>query len=252
MNRLSGKVAIITGGNAGVGEAIAKLFAREGASVVISARRAEPLQKVADAVIEEGGSVLPVPTDISKVEDVKNLMEKAIEKFGKIDILVNNAGVLDQNLNSIAQIDYADLDKVININEKGTAYCLSEALKKMKKGASIINVASVAGQYGCGGAAYVATKAAVIGLTKHTAMRYAKEEIRCNVICPGTIKTSMASSLNRETMDAQMMGAMMAHSDLSVPPCEPEDVANVALFLASDESRALTGQVIVSDFGADL
>ena len=252
MNRLAGKVAVITGGNGGVGEAIAKLFAGEGATVVISARRIEPLQAVADFISSKGGTVLSVPTDISKPEDVANLITKTIEHFGKIDILVNNAGVLDQDLNSIARIDYADLERVIGINEKGTIYCMSEALKKMVSGASIINIASVAGQFGCGGAAYVATKAAIIGITKHTAMRYAKEQIRCNVICPGSIKTTMASTLKQESMDMQMMGAMMAHADLSVSPCEPEDVANVALFLASDESRAITGQVIVSDFGANL
>lgn len=252
MKRLSDKVAVITGGNAGVGAAIAKLFAAEGASVVISARRASALQTVADAISASGGTVLAVPTDISRPEDVANLISRTIEQFGKIDILVNNAGVLDKDLNSIARIDYEDLEKIININEKGTIYCLKEALNQMSSGASIVNIASVAGQFGCGGAAYVASKAAIIGLTKHTAMRYAKEQIRCNAICPGTIKTSMASSLSQETMDAPMMGAMMAHADLTVSPCEPEDIANVALFLASDESRAVTGQIIVSDFGADL
>lgn len=252
MNRLEGKVAVITGGNAGVGATIAKLFASEGAKVVISARRAGPLNEVAAEIQAAGGEALSVPTDISKPEDVAKLIQKTIEAFGKIDVLVNNAGVLDKDLNSIVQIDYDDMEKVIDINEKGTIYCLSEALKKMESGASIVNIASVAGAYGCGGAAYVASKAAIIGITKHTAMRYAKEQIRCNVICPGSIKTTMASSLKPETMDHAMMGAMMAHSDLSVPACEPEDVADIALFLASDESRAVTGQVIVSDFGADL
>ncbi|MEG0894174.1 MAG: SDR family NAD(P)-dependent oxidoreductase [Oscillospiraceae bacterium] len=252
MKRLDGKVAIITGANSGVGAVTAQLFAAEGAKVVISARRVAPLEEVANKIKANGGEVLMVPTDISKPEDAKELIQKTVEAFGKIDILINNAGILDKDLNAVDRVDYEDLERVINTNEKGTIYCMSEALKKMGEGASIVNIASVAGYNGGGGAAYVASKAAIIGITKHTAMRFAKEKVRCNVVCPGMIITPMASSLNRETMDQKMMGAMATHSDLSVSPCMPEDVANIALFLASDESKAITGQVLVTDFGANL
>ncbi len=252
MKKLENKVAIITGGNAGVGKEIAKLFASEGATIVISARRQQALDEVAKEIEEAGGKVLGVPTDISKIDDVKNLIKTTIDTYGQLDILINNAGVLDQGLNAIDRIDYDDLNKVIDINQKGTMYCMSEALKVMTSGASIVNISSVAGQYGAGGAVYVSTKAAIIGVTKHTAMRFAKEKIRCNVICPGSITTSMAAGLTPDTMDMKMMGAMSAHSDLSLQPCSPLDVAKVALFLASDDAAPLTGQVIVSDYGVDL
>lgn len=252
MGRLEGKVAIITGGNSGVGAATAKIFAKEGARVVISARRTAPLEEVAAEIKKAGGEVLTVPTDISKPEDVDNLIAKTLEAFGGLNILVNNAGVLDKNLNGIDRIDYEDLEKVLNINTKGTIYCMNKALPHLNGGASIINVSSVAGQFGAGGAAYVASKAAIIGVTKNTAMRFAKEQIRCNAICPGMIMTPMGQEIDREKMDMGMMGAMRVHSDLTVPPCQPEDVANIALFLASDESRAVTGQILVTDFGADL
>lgn len=252
MGKLDNKVAIVTGGNAGVGKAIAKLFASEGAKVVISARRKEVLEEVGKEIEEAGGTVLCVPTDISKIDDVKNLVAKTVETFGKVDVLVNNAGVLDKGLNAIDRIDYDDLNRVIDINQKGTMYCMSEALKVMTSGASIVNIASVAGQFGAGGAVYVSTKAAIIGVTKHTAMRFAKENIRCNVICPGSITTDMATGLTPDTMDMKMMGAMSAHSDLSLKPCSPEDVARVTLFLASDDAAPITGQVVVTDYGVDL
>ena len=252
MGKLDNKVAIITGGNAGVGKEMAKLFASEGAKVVISARRQQVLEEVAKEIEAAGGTVLCVPTDISSIDDVKNLISKTIETYGKLDILVNNAGVLDKGLNAIDRIDYDDLNRVIDINQKGTMYCMSEALKVMTSGASIVNISSVAGQYGAGGAVYVSTKAAIIGVTKHTAMRFAKDKIRCNVICPGSITTDMAAGLTPETMDLNMMVAMRAHSDLSLQPCSPLDVAKIALFLASDDSAPITGQVIVSDYGVDL
>ena len=126
--------------------------------------------------------------------------------------------------------------------------CMRAATKRMSAGASIVNIASVAGEKGCGGAVYVSTKAAVIGVTKHTALRFQAEGIRCSAICPGTIVTPMVAG----TTAADMEGAMATHSNLRTQPCMPEDVANIALFLASDESRALTGQILVSDFGAML
>lgn len=250
--RLEGKVAVITGANSGVGAAIAELFASEGASVVISARRVEPLQAVADKIESLGQKVLCVPTDISNQEDVKNLMAQAKETFGAIDILVNNAGVLDKNLLGIASFESDDLDRVLDINTKGTMYCMREALAYMQEGASIVNIDSVAGAYGTGGAAYVASKAAMLGITKHTALVYAASKIRCNAICPGTIITPMTMNIDRASLDMQVMGAMMKHNDLSVSPCMASDVANVALFLASDEAKPITGQSLICDFGSTL
>ncbi len=250
--RLEGKVALITGSNSGVGEETAREFVKEGAKVVICARRIEALKKAEEELVKMGGEVLSVVCDISKEEDVVHMFEEIKNRFGKLDILVNNAGVLDQNLNSIDNYLDSDFDKVIAINQKGTMQVTREALKLMEKG-SIVNVASVAGVYGCGGAVYVASKGALIGLTKHIAMRYAGGAIRCNAVCPGSIITPMTTSMDMTKINMNMMGQMSKHADIrGCRPCQPKDVSDVILFLASDESRALTGQIIVSDYGADL
>ena len=252
MRRLEGKVAVVTGANSGVGAAIARLFAAEGASVVMAARRKEALDEVANEINQTGGRTLAVPCDISKPEDPAHLMAAAIDAFGKIDILVNNAGILESGLKPVDRFTDEDLDRIIETNQKGTMRCMRAATTRMAAGASIVNIASVAGEKGCGGAVYVSTKAAVIGVTKHTALRFQATGIRCNAICPGTIVTPMVAGTTAADMDADMMGAMATHSNLKTQPCMPEDVANIALFLASDESRALTGQILVSDFGAML
>lgn len=145
MGRLTGKVAVITGGNSGVGAATAKLFAAEGASVVITARRAAALEEIADEIRQAGGEVLALSTDISKPEDPERLMEAAMEKYGKIDILVNNAGILEAGLKPIDRFTDEDLDRIIDTNQKGTMRCIRAAAKRMQSGASIVNVASVAG-----------------------------------------------------------------------------------------------------------
>ena len=253
MGRLDGKVAIITGSNSGVGAATAELFAKEGAKVVISARRVPQLEEVAAKIKANGGEVLVVPTDVSKVEDCENLVAKTVEAFGQVDVLVNNAGVLEAGLKPIDCYEDEDLEWVLGINTKGCLYCIRAVLKEMTKQnkGSIINLDSVAGAFGTVGAAYVTSKAAVIGITKHTALRFAGTGIRCNSVNPSTIITPMAKT-DPATLNMDMFGQMKKHMNLSVSPCMPEDVANILLFLASDESRAITGQVIVSDFGATL
>ena len=252
MNRLKDKVVIVTGGNSGVGAAAAKLLAAEGAKVVITARRAAALEAVAKEIEAAGGTVLAVPTDISKPGDAENLVEKTMEKFGKIDVLVNNAGILEEGLKPIDRYTDEDLDRILETNTKGTMRCMRAVSQKMQPGASIVNVASVAGALGCGGAAYVASKSAVIGVTRHTALRFQATGIRCNAICPGTIVTPMVADMQADKLDPDMFGAMATHSNLKTQPCMPEDVANIIFFFASDESRAITGQVLVTDFGSML
>ena len=236
MNRLEGKVAVVTGANSGVGAAIAKLFAAEGATVVMTARREAALEEVSAQIEEAGGKTFVMATDISKPDDPERLMAAVEEKYGKIDVLVNNAGILESGLKPVDRFTDEDLDRIIETNQKGTMRCMRAATKRMKAGASIVNIASVAGEKGCGGAVYVSTKAAVIGVTKHTALRFQAEGIRCNAICPGTIVTPMVAGTTAADMDADMMGAMAAHSNLRTQPCMPEDVANI----------------MVSDFGAML
>lgn len=252
MGRLSGKTCVITGGNSGVGAATALLFAKKGANVVISARRKAQLDEVASRITAAGGKVLAVPTDISKNEDCIALMKAAVDKFGGIDVLVNNAGVLDTGLKAIDKYLDEDAQKVIDINQIGTMQCIRAALQYMKEGASIINVASVAGVTGGGGAVYATTKAAIIGLTKHTAMVLSEKFIRCNAVCPGNIYTPMTSNIDPKQLDMETMKAINKHGDVNLKSCQPEDVAGILLFLASDESKPLTGQVLVSDFGVFL
>lgn len=250
--RLEGKTVIITGANSGVGATTAKAFSAEGAKLVICARRKEALDAVAEEIRSNGGEVIAVSADISKDEDCKNVVKTAVDTYGSLDVLVNNAGVLDTGLKAIDKYDDAEIQKIISVNQVGTMQMIRAALTQMKSGASIVNVASVAGYNGGGGAAYVASKSAVIGITKHTALLLAKEGIRCNAICPGTIVTPMVANMAPENLDARMMGAMATHGDLSLPPCMPEDIANILLFLSSTESRAITGQIIVTDFGVNL
>ena len=254
MGRLDGKVCIITGGNSGVGACTAELFAKEGAKVVITARREAQLKEVADKIKNEGGEVLAISTDVSDVNQVKSRVEKVLETYGKIDVLVNNAGVLEAGLKPIDRCLDEDVDRALNVNTKGTIYCTREVLQNREKNChgSIINLDSVAGHCGCGGAAYVSSKAAVIGLTKHTALRFAGKGIRCNSVCPSTIVTPRTRNINPASLDPDRMGQRAKHADLRVQPCMPIDVANILLFLASDESKAITGQVIVSDYGSTL
>ena len=217
MGRLDGKVAIITGSNSGVGAATAKLFAKEGAKVVISARRLPQLEEVAEEIKAAGGEVLVVQTDVSKKDDVENLVARTVEVFGKIDVLVNNAGVLEAGLKPIDCYEDEDLEWVLGINTKGTLYCTRAVVQEMMKNnsGSIINLDSVAGQFGTGGAAYVTSKAAVVGLTKHTAMRFAGTGIRCNSVNPSTILTPM-SKTDPATLNQDMFGQMMKHMNLHI------------------------------------
>lgn len=253
MKRLEGKTALITGGNSGVGEATAILFAREGANVIITARREKQLNEVAAKIQAESGSVLAIRGDVSNPEDSVMLVSKTVETFGELDILVNNAGVRDKCLMPVDKVSDSEIDRVVDINTKGTMYCIRAALNVMlknKKG-SIVNVASSAAMNGGGGSAYVASKAAVLGITKHTAMRCAKSGVRCNALCPSTIKTPMASTAG-EVMDSEMMQAIEAHSDLALPVCSAQDVARSILFLASDDAAPITGQCIALDYGSNL
>ena len=220
MGRLQDKVAIITGGNSGVGAATALLVAKEGAKVVITARRQPQLDDVAAKIREAGGEVLPVVSDISKKGDADAVVAKAVEAFGKVDILVNNAGVLEEGLKPIDRVNDDDLDRILDINTKGTMYCMRAATVEMSKAGkgSIVNVASVAGVMGCGGAAYVSSKAAIIGVTKHTALRFAGTDAAGASSTPAGFFPPACAIFGRPPPPPPTIDAMLL---IRLPACAP-------------------------------
>jgi NAD(P)-dependent dehydrogenase (short-subunit alcohol dehydrogenase family) len=250
MNRLKDKVALITGANSGIGRVTAELFAKEGASVVMFARNKERLKEVEDGIVKNGGKALSVSGDVTSAADCKKVFGEAVNKFGKVDILVNNAGIVDLHTPVIRVTDKLWQD-VININQTGTFLFCREALEymtKAKKGV-IVNVSSIAGVYGNGGAAYSASKFAVIGLTKNIAIQYAGTDIRCNAMCPGPTPTPLNTPDKIEKFDKEFTEICSRHTDHSVGDSGAIDQANAILFLSNDESRCITGQVLVVDRG---
>ena len=248
---LEGKVVFVTGGFKGIGKGIALQLAREGAIPVVLNRKDGVEDEFRAEISEITKTFEMYYIDLNDTDAIKPIVEEVYKKYGHIDGVVNNAGRND-NL-ELETTSWQDFEKSIHGNLTHYFELVHETCPYLKESkGSIVNIASVAGEKGCGGAVYVSTKAAVIGVTKHTALRFQAEGIRCNAICPGTIVTPMVAGTTAADMDADMMGAMATHSNLRTQPCMPEDVANIALFLASDESRALTGQILVSDFGAML
>lgn len=256
MKRLENKVVVVTGAASGVGKAAAKMMAAEGAKVVLAARRAALLEEIAAEIKVAGGEAIAIPTDITSSESVEKLFAEAVSTFGQVDVLVNSAGILEAGLPAIDKVRNEDIDAILNTNTKGTLYCMREASKVMLaagKGGSIVNVASVAGVIGNGGAAYVASKGAVISASRHAALRLNRDNIRVNTICPGSINTPMNSS-SQVMPDMDLINQLMKHCDIMRDPmiCEPEHVAHLIIYLASDESLPVTGQAIVMDYGVNL
>lgn len=255
MNRLIDKVAVITGGGSETGSAIARLFADEGAQVVITDTDSDKLAQTAEEIEEADGVVVSVLCEISSPKECDDLISTTLENFGRIDILVNNASIVEGGLLPIDKARDEDIEKVIDQNLKGTMYLTRAALKEMEAGdeeASVVTITSMAGLNGCGPAAYAAGCAGLLGLSRHIAMRYCGKNIRSNAICTDQLLSECRGRGDNDSLDQEMMGAMLRHLDVKTPNSKPEDVASIALFLASDESKALTGQMLVSDFGASL
>jgi len=250
MNRLDGKVAVITGANSGIGEVTAELFSREGASVVLVARRKEKLVEVEARIKAAGGQALSVPGDVTSVEDCRNVFKQTMDTFGKVDILVNNAGIVDNHTQTLKCTDEL-WDRVIAINLTGTFLFCREALKYMTEAGegAIVNVSSIAGVYGNGGAAYTASKYGVIGLTKNIALQYAGTGIRCNATCPGPTPTPLNTPEKFKHFDHEFTEICARHTDMSVGVSQSIDQANAILFLCTDESKFMTGQALVVDRG---
>jgi NAD(P)-dependent dehydrogenase (short-subunit alcohol dehydrogenase family) len=250
MDRLKGKVAVITGANSGIGETTAELFAKEGAAVVLVARRQDKLKEVEERITKQGGKALTVPGDVTSPADCKNVFKQTVDTFGKVDILVNNAGIVDRHTPTIRTTDEL-WQNVVDVNQTGTFLFCREALQYMTKAkaGAIINVSSIAGVYGNGGAAYSASKYAVIGLTKNIAIQYAGKGIRCNAVCPGPTPTALNAPEKLEHFDKEFSEICFRHFDHGVGDSETIDQANAILFFANDESRCITGQALVIDRG---
>lgn len=257
MGRLDGKVCIVTGGNSGIGMKTAEVFGGEGAKLVLTDVSDSNKDKVLNRIKKQGGEAIFVRGDITSAQDDAELIRKAVETFGRVDVLVNCAGVLEKGLKPIEEFLDQDYDFVTNINVKGTMSVTRAACKYMLEQGSgnIVSVASIAAKLGVSGAVYCASKGAIVSLTRHIALRYADKGIRANCICPGTVWTPMTRvQLKDERSPAaeEFYRTMEKHSDLSVGICKDVDVANILLFLASDESRVITGQAIDCDCGCYL
>lgn len=248
--RLEGKTALITGGGEGIGKATALMFCREGAKVGITGRTKEKL----DQVVQEAsgnGEIVAFPGDVSKEQDVKKTVEAFIDRFGKIDVLFNNAGIL--NTGTVETASEEDWKKLIDINVNGTFLVTRHVIPHMRKngGGSVINNSSVLGFIGCPNSiAYNTSKGAIMQFTRSLAMDYAKEGIRANTVCPGFIKTKMNEDFIGNPPEAQEKLDEMASQIVPMGKRGvPDDIAYGLVYLASDESRYMTGASLVIDGG---
>lgn len=247
MGKLDGKVAITTGSTSGMGRATAVLFAQEGAKVVVTGRNEERAKEVVNQIKEEGNEAIYVIADMSNLDDVKKIFDVTMEKYGTVDILFNNAGML--SMSPLMDLTTEEWNNVLNVNVTSSlklTQLVAPVMKEKGKGV-IVNTCSVA-SFGAhhGFAAYVDSKHAMAGLTKSTAWELGPE-IRCNGIAPGLIHTAMVDSIGGPAALQQMI------DQCPVKRCgEPEDIATVALFLASDDSAFIDGQVIKVDGGFEI
>ena len=242
--RLENKTAIVTGASRGIGRAIAEQFGKEGASLVLCSRHLDAVQRVAEDLQEQGVQVAVTEADISVKAQVESLIDFALKQYARIDILVNNAGITRDAL--LIRMKDEDWDQVIQTNLTGASYTIRAAARVMMKQrhGTIINISSVVGLIGNAGQAnYAAAKAGLIGLTKSAAKELARRGIRVNAIAPGFIQTDMTARLASQDQEAYIAQIPLGAYGT------PEDVAYAALFLASDESRYITGQVLQVDGG---
>jgi 3-oxoacyl-[acyl-carrier protein] reductase len=238
MNRLDGKVAIVTGSSSGIGKAIALTFAREGARVVVAARHKALCERTAAQIRRDGGDALVVPTDVTDDQQVERLIAATVAAFGRLDLLVNNAGVVSHG--RLADTSTAEFDRVLDTNLRGVFLCCRAAYRQMKKngGGMIINMSSVAGvQAWEGTGVYSASKFGLMGLTKALAFEGRRHNIKVCAICPGRVANELVDASPREIERSRMIS--------------PFDIAETAVYLATLGPNAIVHQIVVDRMGAD-
>ncbi|MGE8203018.1 SDR family oxidoreductase [Heyndrickxia sp. NPDC080065] len=247
--KLQNKVAVVTGAASGMGKAIAELYAKEGAKVVVADLNIEGAKTVVADITNNGGTATAIQVNVAKLEDIENMINTAVNEYGTLDVLVNNAGIMDA-FEPVGDISDEKWDLLFDINTKGVMRAMRKAIPIFleKEKGIIINIASTGGLNGAhAGAAYVASKHAVVGITKNTGYMYAHKGIRCNAIAPGGVETNIGSSM--KNINEFGIGRTKAVQSVIPRTGKPEEIAQVALFLASDESSFVNGTVIVADAG---
>jgi NAD(P)-dependent dehydrogenase (short-subunit alcohol dehydrogenase family) len=248
---LKDKIAVVTGASAGMGRDIAYVFAKEGATVYAVARRLERLKKLADSAKDLDGKIIPLAADLMNKDDAERIIQEAYDKEGKLDILVNNAGIMD-DFSPVGDVKDEMFDKLFKLNVYAPFYSMRKAVNIFLEQGSgnIINVASIGGLFGArAGAAYTASKHALVGLTKNTGYLYAKKDIRCNVICPGGVDTEIGTGEFMSSVNQEGVGIIMQNAVGNPRSGSGMEIATIALFLASDASSFVNGQSIVADSG---
>ncbi len=254
MFRLDNKIAFVTGAGSGIGESIARLFAQQGAHVVLADMREDAAQRVAREIQEAGGSTRVQLLDVAEESQVKSAIEQVAAVEGRLDILVNNAGI--SHVGNILETSLEDWERIMRVNARGVFLCAREGVRQMLAqspgGGAIINMSSVAATIGIERRLpYCASKGAVLALTRSIAIDFATQGIRCNAICPGTVQTPFVDGYlarnfaGREDEVRQQLHARQPIGRMG----RPDEIAHAALYLASDEASFVTGSALVIDGG---
>ncbi len=249
---MKNKTTIITGAGSGIGAATAKLFAKHGATVIISDINEENANQICNEINHEEGSAEVILANVAKYEEVEKLINEVVSKYGQLDVMVNNAGIGNKELLKTAEHTLEDWNNVIAVNQSGVFYCMKLALQQMMKqgGGNIVNVASLAGLKASGSnIAYTASKFAVVGMTKSAALEYGSKNIRINAVCPGYTKTNLLDKLTQS--NEVIEGKLLKYIPMKRFG-KPQEIAEAIYWLASDQSSFITGQTITLDGGTSV